>query len=300
MWAFLGETFASLLITSNMITILEFFGKTEPLSREIYTATLILQHLMMGQSLLIVIIPTLRDPTVTKFRIGVSAPFQEMIVRLRHGNFSVSDSQPKAIHGDHPSMNLVVRKPQFLITMPNIKHAGLGDDTSLESQRNFSQAQHQLSDSLSLGDKNLEAEFRTMSPEMQNYVIYMLGLVKENATSGSMVETLNDAEPIPRGLTASPSELKSPINVDSESGAHESYQTDDTVESNRIKPSLHISSHIAGHVETQSLPEPKPSTMNRANQRESQERLRVNQSRKVPTVTGMLVIFRTHFRSVVH
>jgi len=128
--------------------------------------------------------------------------------------------------------------------------------------------QHHTSEPLSypgLDDQKLNAEFHTMSPEMQRYVRYMLGQVeKRTAASGESGKPTENLAPPTRGSTSGLAEQR-PIGIHSKPSSRESCQVENSILNTPITSSRQIDSRLSDHEvrETQSLSDAKPSTANR-------------------------------------
>jgi hypothetical protein len=124
-----------------------------------------------------------------------------------------------------------------------------------------------------------------MSPEMQRYVIYLLGqLENRKAVSGDIVNTTKNVEPIRRVSTSSQADPKSP-NIHSESGVHEPHYLANSISNNPTTSLPHIATHSDDHWD------PKPSTVDFVtNKAQTNSQKSPNHIMEVPPVAGMLFL----------
>ena len=134
-----------------------------------------------------------------------------------------------------------------------------------------------------------------MSPEMQRYVVFMLGqLEKRTAASGDTTKALKNVAPETRG-TAGLADQK-PFDIHSESGSREQYHIGNSISDIPITTPPQVHNHYRGVRETQSLSDAKPSTAIKIQDNRS--------SKAAAPDVGMLTFSshfcRTHFRTLVY
>lgn len=125
--------------------------------------------------------------------------------------------------------------------------------------------QHQTSEPLAypgIDNQILNAEFHTMSPEMQRYVRYMLGQVEKRKAASSDSGRPTNAASVTRGPSTGLAD-QGPIDIHSKPTSRESYHVENSISNNPITSSPQIASLLSGHgvQEQQSLSDAKPSTV---------------------------------------